>query len=131
MLLTDGSPNNDRSLQVYESAILAVSNTEMIPLHAKLRLALEEISEDVLDVLLDHGSPADPMAMTRRTVGVSDVVVNTLRPFCFRIAATFIRVSSSPGSLKSRGLRHSVPDRPNAQGTGKVLRCAANYRPAA
>ena len=75
MLLTDGSPNNDRSLQVYESAILAVSNTEMIPLHAKLRLALEEISEDVLDVLLDHGSPADPMAMTRRTVGVSDVVV--------------------------------------------------------
>lgn len=75
MLLTDGSPNDDRSLQVYESAILTVSNIEMIPLEAKLRLALGEISEDVLDVLLDHGSPADPMAITRRKVGVSDVVV--------------------------------------------------------
>ena len=47
----------------------------MIPLKAKLWLALEEISEDVLDVLLDHSSPADPMATTRRTIGVSDVVV--------------------------------------------------------
>ena len=64
------------SLQVYESAILTVSNTEMIPLKPKLWLALEEISEDVLDnVLLDHGSPADPLATTRRTIGVSDVVV--------------------------------------------------------
>jgi hypothetical protein len=75
MLLTDGTPNDDGSLQVYESAILTVSNTEMIPLKPKLWLALEEISEDVLDVLLDHSSPADPMATTRRTVGVSDVVV--------------------------------------------------------
>lgn len=75
MLLTDGSPNNDRSLQVYESTVLQVSNTEMIPLCDKLRLALEEISEDVLDALLDHGSPADPHATTRRMIGVSDVVV--------------------------------------------------------
>ena len=75
MLLTDGSPNEDRSLQVYESTILQVSNTEMIPLRDKLRLALEEITEDVLDVLLDHGSPADPHATTRRMIGVSDVVV--------------------------------------------------------
>jgi hypothetical protein len=75
MLLTDGSPNDDASLQVYESAILTVSNTEMIPLKPKLWLALEEVSEDVVDVLLDHSSPADPMATTRRTVGVSDVVV--------------------------------------------------------
>ncbi len=75
MLLTDGTPNDDGSLQVYESAILTVSNTEMIPLKAKLCLALAEISEDVLDVLLDHSSPADPTAATRRTVGVSDVVV--------------------------------------------------------
>jgi hypothetical protein len=75
MLLTDGTPNDDGSLQVYESAILAVSHTEMIPLKAKLWLALGEISEDVLDMLLDHSSPADPMATTRRMVGVSDVVV--------------------------------------------------------
>ncbi len=75
MLLTDGSPNDDESLRVYESAILQVSDTEMIPLRAKLNLALEEISEDVLDVLLDHGSPSDPHAATRRMIGVSDVVV--------------------------------------------------------
>ena len=75
MLLTDGSPNDDQSLQVYESAILTVSNVEAIPLRPKLRLALEEISEDVLDVLLDHSSPLDPQATTRRMTGVSDVVV--------------------------------------------------------
>jgi hypothetical protein len=75
MLLTDGSPNDDASLQVYESAILQVSDTEMIPLTAKLNLALDEISEDVLDVLLDHGAPSDPHAAKRRTIGVSDVVV--------------------------------------------------------
>jgi len=75
MLLTDGSPNDDQALQVYESAILDVSNTEAIPLKAKLRLALDEISEDVLDVLLAHSAPSDPQATTRRTMGVSDVVV--------------------------------------------------------
>ena len=32
MLLTDGSPNDDQALQVYESAILDVSNTEAIPI---------------------------------------------------------------------------------------------------
>jgi hypothetical protein len=75
MLLSDGSPNDDQALQVYEAAILTVSNTEMIPLKPKLWLALEEISEDVLDVLLAHSSPSDPNATTRRTVGVSDIVV--------------------------------------------------------
>ena len=76
MLFTDGCPNNEQSLQMYESGILAVSNGEMIPLNAKLRLALDEISQDVLDVLLDHGTPLDPAAMMRRTIGVSDVVVS-------------------------------------------------------
>jgi hypothetical protein len=75
MLLTDGSPNDDESLQVYESAILQASDTERIPLRAKLHLALEEISEDVLNVLLAHGVPSDPQATTRRLKGVSDVVV--------------------------------------------------------
>lgn len=75
MLLTDGCPNDDQSLQVYESAILNVSNTEMIPLKAKLALAHAEISEDVLNVLLAHSVPSDPLATTRRAIGVSDVVV--------------------------------------------------------
>jgi hypothetical protein len=75
MLLTDGSPNNDESLQEYESAILDVSNTEMIPLKTKLRLALDEISEDVLNTLLAHSMPSDPQGIRRRTIGVSDVVV--------------------------------------------------------
>ncbi len=75
MLLTDGIPNDDISLQAYESSILTVSLTESIPLKPKLWLALEEISEDVLNVLLDHGSPTDPLATTRRQIGVSDVVV--------------------------------------------------------
>jgi hypothetical protein len=75
MLLTDGSPNDDESLRDYESAILQVSDTESIPLRAKLKLALEEIAEDVLNVLLAHGLPSDPQATTRRLIGVSDVVV--------------------------------------------------------
>ncbi len=75
MLLTDGSPNNEQTLQVYESGVVAVSNAETIPLTSKLWLALEEISQDVLDALLDHGTPLDPAAMMRRTIGVSDVVV--------------------------------------------------------
>ncbi len=75
MLLTDGIPNDDASLQAYESAILQVSATEMIPLSAKLSLALTEISQDVLDTLLDRGMPSDPHATTRQTIGVSDVVV--------------------------------------------------------
>src|ERR1700689_1754347 len=75
MLLTDGSRNDDASLQVYESAILQGSDTAMIPLSAKLNLALEEVAEEVLEVVLDHGPPGDPHATTRRMIGVSDVVV--------------------------------------------------------
>lgn len=84
MLLTDGSPNTDENLRVYESAILDVAHAEMIDLMPKLELAREEIGEDVLDFLLDHagtnlqvfspfqiGTPA----ARRRTTGVSDVVV--------------------------------------------------------
>ncbi len=54
MLLTDGNPNATEDLRVYESAILEVANTETIDLGVKLDLATEEISEDVLDFLLDH-----------------------------------------------------------------------------
>jgi len=75
MLLTDGSPNTDEDLRAYESAILEVSHEEMIDLVAKLRLALEEISEIVLNILLDQTTVASAGMTTRRLLGVSDVVV--------------------------------------------------------
>src|SRR5262245_37075295 len=73
-LLTDGNPNDNGALRVYESAILDVAHTETIDLEAKLALATDEIAEDVIDVLLDH-SRQDPEATGRRALGVSDVVV--------------------------------------------------------
>lgn len=76
-LLTDGSPNAPTDLTTYESAILNVAATEMIDLGVKLGLATEEISEDVLDILLDHTRSYDPQSTVRRQIGVSDVVVST------------------------------------------------------
>jgi hypothetical protein len=75
MLLTDGSPNTTLDLRVYESAILDVSSEEMINLETKLRLATEEISQIVLNILLDNTTVAMGSDMTRRALGVSDVVV--------------------------------------------------------
>jgi hypothetical protein len=75
MLLTDGSPNTPEDLRVYESAILDVSHTEMINLDTKLRLATEEISQIVLNILLDQSTVASGGEATRRLRGVSDVVV--------------------------------------------------------
>jgi hypothetical protein len=76
MLLTDGNPNDTIALTVYETEILNVAATEGIDLDQKLGLATEEISEDILQVLLDHANPMDPLQTMRRTVGVSDVVVS-------------------------------------------------------
>ena len=73
MLLTDGCLNDTEALRVYESAVLDVANTEMIDLVVKLRLAQDEIVEDILDILLSHST--DASALTRRMKGVSDVVV--------------------------------------------------------
>jgi hypothetical protein len=75
MLLTDGCPNTTEDLRVYESAILEVSSGEMINLDTKLKLATEEISEIVLNILLDHSNVAVGGDVLRRTLGVSDVVV--------------------------------------------------------
>jgi hypothetical protein len=75
MLLTDGNPNTDEDLRVYESGILEVSHEEMINLVAKLGLATEEISEIVLNLLLDQTTVASGGDVTRRMRGVSDVVV--------------------------------------------------------
>jgi hypothetical protein len=74
MLLTDGNPNADEDLRVYESAILEVAHIERIDLAVKLNLAAEEIAEDVLDFLLNHAG-ADPHALGRRGIGTSDVVI--------------------------------------------------------
>jgi hypothetical protein len=77
MLLTDGTPNTQEDLRVYESSILDVSHTEGIELNAKLGLAVEEVSEDILDFLIDQGASADPHTTTRRSIGTSDVVVTS------------------------------------------------------
>jgi hypothetical protein len=74
-LLTDGNPNDLLALQGYETGILDVAATETIDLDIKLGLATAEISEDVLDILLDHTRSVDPESNIRRATGVSDVVV--------------------------------------------------------
>ena len=53
-LLTDGNPNDTEALRVYETAILDLAHVETIDLDAKLGLATEEISQEVLDILLGH-----------------------------------------------------------------------------
>jgi hypothetical protein len=75
MLLTDGCPNTTEDLRVYESAILDVSNEETINLDTKLKLATEEVSEIVLNILMGHTSIALGSDVIRRALGVSDVVV--------------------------------------------------------
>src|SRR5271155_1929152 len=76
MLLSDGNPNASLDLQAYEMAILGLANVEGIDLDVKLTLATEEISEDVLDILLDHTrSTIFPESNLRRSRGVTDVVV--------------------------------------------------------
>jgi hypothetical protein len=76
MLLTDGNPNDTLALTIYETEILNVAATESIDLEQKLTLATIEISQDVLDILLDHTRTVDPLPNARRTRGVSDVVVS-------------------------------------------------------
>jgi len=75
MLLTDGNPNTTEDLRTYESAILSVANSEAIDLSVKLGLATEEITQEVLDFLLNRSSGNDPQGGARRSAGVSDVVV--------------------------------------------------------
>lgn len=75
MLLTDRNPNTNEDLRAFESAILNVAKTESIDLDVKRSLATEEVSQDVLDFLLNRSAGADPRAATRRQDGVIDVVV--------------------------------------------------------
>jgi hypothetical protein len=93
MLLTDQWPNSPEDLRAYEAEILDVSNLEGINLDTKLRLATEEISEWVLNILLDHTSAAMGGDMVRRARGVSDVVVTRQlkRWHAFHALAIFYR----------------------------------------
>lgn len=75
MLLTDGSPNTAEDLRAYESAILSVANTESIDLGVKLDLATEEVTQDVLDFLLNRSAGIDPLGAGRRNAGVGDVAI--------------------------------------------------------
>ena len=82
-LLTDGNPNDTEALRVYETAILDVAHVELIDLDAKMGLATEEISQEVLNVLLGHTQVSDPQGNMRRRIGVSDVVVTSQMKRCF------------------------------------------------
>ena len=75
-LLTDGNLNDTEALRMYETSILDVANVERIDLQIKLGLAQEEVSESVLNILLDHAWTPDPQSWTRRRRGVTDVVVS-------------------------------------------------------
>ncbi len=74
-LMTDGNPNGTEELRVYEASILSVAHVEGINLDAKLGLATEEVSQEVLDMLLGHDPGPAGLGGGRRAVGVSDVVV--------------------------------------------------------
>ena len=74
-LLRDGNPNNTEDLRVFETEILRVAHVEAIDLDAKLRLATDEVSYEVIDILLDRAAANDPRGAARRAIGVSDVVV--------------------------------------------------------
>lgn len=74
-LLTDGNLNDTEALRMYETSILEVANIERIDLQIKLNLSTQEISNCLLDVLIDHAWAPDPQATMRRLIGVSDVVV--------------------------------------------------------
>ena len=76
-LLTDGNPNDTEALRAYESSILRVTDEESINLGVKLRLATEEIAQDILDILIEHTTSLDPQALSRRQTGVSDVAVSS------------------------------------------------------
>lgn len=74
-LLTDGNPNGTESLRLYETEILSVANVEGIDLNGKLGLATAEVSDEVINILLDQTRSMGGLENKRRATGVSDVVV--------------------------------------------------------
>jgi hypothetical protein len=74
MLFTDGNPCRIEDLRVFESSINEVASVEGIDLEAKLKVAAEEIGDQLLMYLLQPGS-GDPQASARRSMGLTTLVV--------------------------------------------------------
>jgi hypothetical protein len=74
MLFTDGNPTRAEDLRIFESNIYEVANVEGIDLDAKLKIAAEEIGDQIMAYLLQPGS-GDPQAGSRRALGLSTLVV--------------------------------------------------------
>ena len=73
-LLTDGSPNTIGALRAHESSITEVAAIECVNVDIKMAVAMEEISESLMAYLVQLG-PKDPQYISRRSLGVSTVVV--------------------------------------------------------
>ena len=73
-LLTDGSPNTIEALKAIESSIADVASIELVDVDIKMGLALEGISESLLVYLIQLGTQ-DPQSLTRRAIGVSNLVM--------------------------------------------------------
>jgi hypothetical protein len=74
-LFTDGPINGTTDIQDHENAVLNVTTTENIDLDAKIRLAQDEIANDVMLFLLRRQPLLDAQAATRRRMGLADVAV--------------------------------------------------------
>jgi hypothetical protein len=74
MLFTDGNPSRNEELRVFESGIQEVASVEGIDLEAKLKVAAQEIGDQLMAYLLQAGS-GDPQAGVRRSIGLSTLVV--------------------------------------------------------
>lgn len=81
-LLIDGQINSTQDLRNYENGILDLASLENLDLTGKMALAQDEAGSDIFKFLLKH-TARDPGGFlwwysgntTRRTIGVSDVVV--------------------------------------------------------
>lgn len=73
-LFSDGLLITGAELQEYENGILGVASTERLDITSKAKLAHDEIATDLL-LFLDRNSLWDPRLVTRRQVGISDIVV--------------------------------------------------------
>ena len=74
-LFTDGPISDAADLQEYENAILNVASTEGIDLGSKIRLAQQELAQELLLFLYRRAPRRDSPLVTRTSRGVKDVVV--------------------------------------------------------
>jgi hypothetical protein len=74
-LFNDGPISTAADLQRYENAVLNVASAEGIDLAAKILLAQQDVEAQVLLFLVRRSSLRDHSTVSRRSRGVSDVVV--------------------------------------------------------